>query len=70
MGKIDKLILRIQQHEHEGFWMILIAFLGIVIGYSSNVVSSILEILILLTSMICYVLICLRLLYRYIQPKS
>ena len=69
MKKIDKLILKIQQHNHEGFWLILIALIGITMGYSSNWVSSILESLILLAFMIDYILGCIRLLYRYIHEN-
>jgi hypothetical protein len=67
MKRIDKLILKIQQHNHEGFWLILIALIGITIGYSSNCVRSIWESLILLVFMIGYILLCIRLSYRYIQ---
>jgi hypothetical protein len=67
MKRIDKLILKIQQHNHEGFWLMLIALIGIVMGYSSNWVSGIWESLILLAFMIGYILLCIRLLYRYIQ---
>ena len=69
MKKIDKFILKIQQHNHEGFWLILIALIGITMGYSSNWVSGIWEILILLAFMIGYILLCVRLLYRYIQEN-
>jgi hypothetical protein len=67
MKRIDKLILKIQQHNHEGFWLILIALIGITMGYSSNWVSGIWESLILLAFMIGYILLCMRLIYRYIQ---
>jgi hypothetical protein len=67
MKRIDKLILKIQQHNHEGFCLILIALIGITMGYSSNWVSDIWESLFLLAFMIGYILLCIRLLYRYIQ---
>lgn len=67
MQHIDKLILKIQQHNHEGFWLILIALIGITMGYSSNWISGIWESVILLALMIGYILGCIRLIYRYIQ---
>ena len=70
MKIIDNLILSIQQHEHEGFLLILIALLGITMCYSFNVVSGILESSALLVLMAVYILICLTLLYRYIQPRK
>ena len=69
MKKIDKFILKIQQHNHEGFWLILIALIGITMGYSSNWVSGIWESLILLAFMIGYILLCIRLFYKYIQEN-
>jgi hypothetical protein len=67
MKRIDKLILKIQQHSHEGFWLTLIALIGTTMGYSSNWVSGIWESLILLAFMIGYILLCIRLVYKYIQ---
>lgn len=67
MQHIDNYILKIQKRSHEGFWLILIALIGITMGYSSNWVSGIWESLILLVFMIGYILLCIRLLYRYIQ---
>ena len=67
MKRTNKLILKIQQHNHEGFWLLLIALIGITMGYSSSWVSGIWESLILLTFMIGYILLCIRLLYKYIQ---
>jgi hypothetical protein len=67
MQQIDNLIIKIQQHEHEGFWLILIALIGITMGYSSNWVSGIWESLVLLAFMIGYILLCIRLLHRYIH---
>ena len=67
MQRIDNLILKIQQHNHEGFWLIFIALIGITMGYSSSLVSGIGESIFLLTLMIGYILLCMRLIYRYIQ---
>jgi hypothetical protein len=67
MKRIDKLILKIQQHNHEGFWLILIALIGITMGYSSNWISGIWESVILFALMIGYIIGCIRLIYRYIQ---
>ncbi len=63
MQRIDNLILKIQQHNYEGFWLILIALIGITMGYSSNWVSGFWESLILMAFMIGYILLCIRLLY-------
>jgi hypothetical protein len=67
MQQIDKLILKIQRHEQEGFWLILIALIGCSIGYSINLTRSLVESLVILTLMIGYIVLCLRLLYPYIE---
>ena len=67
MKPIDKLIAEIQHHEHEGFIFSCLSLVGITLGYSFSKVTHLLGLIILIGLMICYLLFCSRLLFKYFK---
>lgn len=63
--KIDGIINALRHHTFEGILLCVISFIGMLLGYSMQLMSSLLSAIALFSLTLGYLFFCLRLLYSY-----